>query len=135
MPANVRGLPQEAHQKHHLDENPNPSTSSVSDTTASCGKPLLAAGPFISSERCIKVEIIQELGRALLLHGAKSDYLSTVWSCGDTLEDEDVLELLRGVNDTKLKDVRSMIELATPHSPPDQSDCQKGCMDTVSPSS
>ncbi|MBK8532948.1 MAG: hypothetical protein IPL64_13830 [Flavobacteriales bacterium] len=66
-----------------------------------------------SSDRCIKDEIIQELGRALLLHGASTDYLSTVWSCGDTIPDEMVLDLLKTVNDKKLEKVKAAVEWAT----------------------
>ena len=66
-----------------------------------------------SSERCIKDEIIQELGRALVLHGASTDYLSTVWSCGDTLPNEDVLGILADLNDKRLQRVKVSVEWAT----------------------
>ncbi len=66
-----------------------------------------------SSERCIKDEIIQELGRALLLYGATTEYLSTVWSCGDTIPDEMVLDLLKTMNDKKLEKVKASVEWAT----------------------
>jgi len=49
MAQNVRGLPQEAHQEQHLDEGNYSRAECIAPGRASCGKPLLAAGPSCSS--------------------------------------------------------------------------------------
>lgn len=49
----------------------------------------------------IRLAIIQELGRTIEILGGTTDILSTVWSIGDTISDEEALELLRCVNDHK----------------------------------
>jgi len=65
-----------------------------------CDKGLLCHG---LSSRCLKDEIIQELGRTIVLLGGKSDILSTVWSIGSTIEDDEALYLLKIVNDSMPK--------------------------------
>lgn len=49
--------------------------------------------------------IIQELIISLIILGAKSDLLSTICSYGDTLEDEEVLEMLRDWNRAKAQNI------------------------------
>ena len=71
-------------------------------TKEGCDKGLLAAGLSSSPELDFRDEIIQELGRSVLLHGASTELMTTIWSCGDTLPDEDVLGILVGLNDKKL---------------------------------
>jgi hypothetical protein len=49
-------------------------------------------------EKNVPYQIIHELGRTIMDLGGKSDILSTVFSIGDTLSDEEVLEILQNYN-------------------------------------
>ena len=54
-------------------------------------------------------EIVNELCRALMLLGAKSDLLSTVGSWGDSLPESIVLDDLRSWNEATTKELTDRI--------------------------
>ena len=58
---------------------------------------------------CLDDRIISEITKSLILLGAKSDLLSIIGSWNDTLDDVEILELLKNWNESKRQDMLSTI--------------------------